>query len=168
MSMPSLGPEDVEPPLTPASEPGAGIRDRRQPDQPAIPLAMIRGGAGEVESSGQALQPNRTSKPEPLAPRSGWTLVALIPHDGKEPPAGLADDLAQAAGAPSRRSGIPRCSPGRRNCPDRADRDSLVAGTEGNPRRSRPGHWTGSLPATGPRPRTPARSCSSREPTAPH
>ncbi len=28
--------------------------------------------------------------------RDGWTLVALIPHDGQEPPADLSDDLARS------------------------------------------------------------------------
>ena len=32
--------------------------------------------------------------PEP--PPDGWTLIALIPHDGQEPPADLSDNLAQS------------------------------------------------------------------------
>ena len=71
MSMPSLGPQDVEPPLAPppTTEP-----------EPA-----------------NANQADLLNEPEPLAPRSGWKLVALIRHDGKEPPAGLDDVLAQAS-----------------------------------------------------------------------
>jgi alpha-mannosidase len=33
---------------------------------------------------------------EPPPPRTGWRLLCLIPNDGKEPAANLADDLAQA------------------------------------------------------------------------
>src|SRR5271166_7071627 len=98
MSMPSLGPQDVVPPLTPPPTPETESATADQPDQPV----GSRGddshcGIGEVESSGQTLQPqpDLVNEPEPLAPRSGWRLVALIPHDGKEPPA--SDDvLAQA------------------------------------------------------------------------
>jgi alpha-mannosidase len=43
----------------------------------------------EVEPSQDAIQT------EP-SPRTGWRLICLIPHDGKEPFASLADDLAQA------------------------------------------------------------------------
>ena len=99
MSMPSLGPQDVEPPLTPPPTPETESATADQPDQPVGSRGDdSRGGIGEVESSGQALQPqpDLVNEPEPLAPRSGWRLVALIPHDGKEPPAGLDDVLAQA------------------------------------------------------------------------
>ena len=99
MSMPSLGPQDVEPPLTPPPTPETESATADQPDQPVGSRGDdSRGGIGEVESSGQALQPqpDLVNEPEPQAPRSGWRLVALIPHDGKEPPAGLDDVLAQA------------------------------------------------------------------------
>ncbi len=100
MSMPSPGPQDVEPLLTPPPSPEPESATTDQPDQPVGSLGDdSRGGTGEVESSGQALQPqpDLVNEPEPLAPRSGWKLVALIPHDGKEPPAGLDDVLAQAS-----------------------------------------------------------------------
>ncbi len=99
MSMPSLGPQDVEPPLTPPPTPETESATADQPDQPVGSRGDdSRGGIGEVESSGQALQPqpDLINEPEPQAPRSGCRLVALIPHDGKEPPAGLDDVLAQA------------------------------------------------------------------------
>ncbi len=100
MSMPSPGPQDIEPlPASPPSpEPESAITD--QPDRPPGSVGdESRGGTGEVESSGQVLQPQPelVPEPEPLAPRSGWKLVALIPHDGKEPPAGLDEVLAQAS-----------------------------------------------------------------------
>ncbi|MGO9813355.1 MAG: hypothetical protein ACLP53_21635, partial [Isosphaeraceae bacterium] len=104
MSMPSPGPQDIEPALTspPSPETEPAISDH--PEQPAgYEGDDPRGGTGEVESSGAALQPQpdlvleTEPEPEPLAPRSGWKLVALIPHDAKEPPAGLDDVLAQAS-----------------------------------------------------------------------
>ncbi|QEH33409.1 hypothetical protein OJF2_19100 [Aquisphaera giovannonii] len=44
-------------------------------------------------------EPEPASAEVPPSPRSGWKAVSLIPHDCKEPPASLADDLAQATWA---------------------------------------------------------------------
>ena len=144
MSMPYLGPAGSGEPEVPVD---------RHADEPATEAAIE---AAEPKSRpGLAVEPV-----EPWLPaRGGWTLIALIPHDGKEPPASLTDELAQAvwcARLGPLASLAPR--PGRRAPPDRADRDALAAG----PRRrsaSSPATWPiGSLPAIAPRPRTPARS----------
>jgi alpha-mannosidase len=75
---------------------------------------------GEVPSS---LEVARVEAPRPLAPAAldGWSLFALVPFDGREPPAGASDDLAQAVWCtvsalwhPSllaRAAGLPRIEP---------------------------------------------------------
>ena len=40
--------------------------------------------------------PSGAAEPVALPPRTGWRLIALIAGDGKEPPAGLGDDLAES------------------------------------------------------------------------
>jgi alpha-mannosidase len=101
MSMPNLGPQDFDPPAAPPSTWEMESATVDQPDPPVVsggddPRGGI--GIGEVEGAGRVLEPQAdlANEPEPQAPRSGWRLVALIAHDGKEPPAGLADDLALA------------------------------------------------------------------------
>ncbi len=78
MSMPYLDPREPEPPPTPPTpyepESTSAVADPESPDHP---------------------QP--VSEPEVLPPRSGWKLLALIPHDAKEPPVNVDDNLAQAA-----------------------------------------------------------------------
>ena len=87
MSMPYLGPEDptpaaVEPSRArPADEPSP--RRRRRPSR--------RSRAGD-RARRSRVEPELRARARPPAPRTGWTLVSLIPHDGKEPPAGLADE----------------------------------------------------------------------------
>ena len=98
MSMPSA--EPTEPDTRPANEPEAAGRPpprTRGSDRAAMILEAsgMRRGAAEPAEGSQPGTP-RNPEPEPLAPRTGWTLITLIPHDGKEPPADLADGLAQA------------------------------------------------------------------------
>ncbi len=97
MSMPSPGPPETD--LHPANEPASGA---------SVPQTSRFGSGGDDprgvrdESEGaepvDGSQPGTTPEPEPepLAPRTGWKLISLIPHDGKEPRADLADNLAQA------------------------------------------------------------------------
>lgn len=75
MSMPDLGPPSEESVIDSSG-------DQATVEDPIEPGELI---------------PEPPAEPEPLPVRTGWTLVSLIPHEGKEPPAGLADDLAQAA-----------------------------------------------------------------------
>jgi alpha-mannosidase len=78
MSMPYLEPEGPEPPAEAA-----------EPSPPTF--------AGDDPAVEPLTEPSQAAEPEPEPPpRTGWRLLTLIPHDGKEPPASLADDLAQA------------------------------------------------------------------------
>ena len=82
-------------------------------------------------------------------------LIALVPHDGREPPARSAISSRARSGAPSRRSGIRHFSAGRRSCRESSRSNHP---TPPGPREVRVipgGAGTGSLPATGPRPRMP-------------
>ena len=72
MSMPSLDPEE-----SPADLP--------EPMTPPDPFAATNEGALAVSSADES-----------VAPRDGWVLVALIPYEGIEPPAGIREDLARA------------------------------------------------------------------------
>lgn len=62
------------------------------PDEPTAPSDVLEPyteppAPAEVEPQAEAVE---------APPRSGWTLATLIPNDGKEPPANLDDDQAQA------------------------------------------------------------------------
>jgi alpha-mannosidase len=92
MSMSMGGPEDPDHTLT--RNEGSSGAVQPQPlstgeDQASDEAEVDR----IVESAGET---SPTAEAEPLAPRTGWRLFGLIPHEGKEPAAGLADDLAQA------------------------------------------------------------------------
>ncbi|APW59395.1 glycosyl hydrolase family 38 [Paludisphaera borealis] len=77
----------------------------------------------ELEPTESAAEPavSPETPPPPSPPRTGWTLVALIPDDGKQPPADLSDATAQNAWCavsalwhPSllaRASGLPKIEP---------------------------------------------------------
>ena len=85
MSMPYLEPQDAEPLLpSPAVEPESITDAQPEPVTDAQPDAAVE------------VQPDASSQAEELPPRDGWWLVALVPHDAKEPPASLDDGLAQA------------------------------------------------------------------------
>jgi alpha-mannosidase len=88
MSMPYLGPEDPTPPG------GAASSEPEYPDEP-LKESGEESAAREPEigTPGVAVEPG--SEPLAASPRGGWTLVALISHQGKEPPANLSDVLAQ-------------------------------------------------------------------------
>ena len=72
MSMPSLDPEET--PLAPA-----------EPAPPRRSSTATRPSTGTSRRS----EPTRTaSRPRPAEPaRDGWSLIALVPYDGREPPA---------------------------------------------------------------------------------
>ncbi len=99
MSMPSLRPQDIEPPLPSPPTPEPEFTTDNQPGpQVGYVGTDSRAETGELDSPGQAReqQPDLVGQTEPLIPRSGWKLVTLIPHVAQEPPAGLDDVLAQA------------------------------------------------------------------------
>jgi alpha-mannosidase len=86
MSMPSLNPEETplvttEPPAHPSTS------------SPAEP-SLFEGGLVAVEEPVARVDAPENLHAEPA--RDGWTLVALIPHDGQEPPSDLSDDLARS------------------------------------------------------------------------
>jgi len=61
-----------------------------QPPSPSPALAAFPAGgepAGETEQS---------DHPPPEPAREGWSLIALVPYDGREPPPDVGDELAQA------------------------------------------------------------------------
>ena len=61
--------------------------------EPMTPLDPSNAATAEVP----LIESVKTEAIEPEAPRDGWSLIALIPHDGKEPPADLGDQQALAA-----------------------------------------------------------------------
>src|SRR5436305_15050805 len=92
MSMPYLGPEDPTPvgntaPTEPehTDEPTTDSGEEWAAQEP------------EIDPRSLAVEPEPGSEVSVASPRGGWTLVALINHQGKEPPASLSDDLAQQA-----------------------------------------------------------------------
>lgn len=93
MSMPSPGPDNPNPHA-------AGRDETLEPDARESPAPVGEGSVSEpldeTSDSEPAETPTPVPEPEPLAPRTGWRLISLIPHDGKEPPADLADALAQS------------------------------------------------------------------------
>ena len=156
MSMPSPGPP--EPDLHPRTSrsPVRSPPRHRGSDRAAMILeasAMRVDGLEPADGSQPGTAPE--PEPEPLPPRTGWTLISLIPHDAKEPRADLADNLAQATWCavsalwhPSllaRAAELPRSS--RSRPPPRRG--------PGRSASSRQGRSIGSPPVTAPRPRTP-------------
>ncbi|WP_165219799.1 glycosyl hydrolase family 38 [Aquisphaera insulae] len=70
------------------------------PSETAEPEAAELSPAPEPAADpSPAPEPAADPSPAPLPPRSGWRIVSIIPHDCKEPPASLTDDLAQATWA---------------------------------------------------------------------
>jgi alpha-mannosidase len=118
MSTPQPGPETEEPDV-PASVEEAAV-------------------SAPIEGPEPAVEP--PAEPEPLPARTGWTLVSLIPHDGKEPPSGLADDLAEATWCAvsalwhpsllSRAAELPRLEPLDAPSPPAAKEIRVVAGRD--------------------------------------
>jgi alpha-mannosidase len=116
MSMPYLDPEPEEPEVAASAEEPASV------------------------APGEEVEPDteRAAEAEPLPVRTGWTLVSLIPHDGKEPPADLVDELAQAAWCAvstpwhpallSRAAELPRIEPIDAPTPPAAKEIRVVAG----------------------------------------
>jgi alpha-mannosidase len=97
MSMPYLEPEGPEQPPRESPETGAPNTS---------PLPTVVGDdphidAAASESFEPLAEPVDLTPPEaePPAVRTGWRLVSLIPHDGKEPPSGVTAELAQAVWA---------------------------------------------------------------------
>src|SRR5216117_171088 len=86
MSMPSLDPEET-PPDAVAAEPPS-------PTASLPPASSDEAAAGAPEPTGADREEGLSS--ESPAPNNGWTLIALIPHDGREPPANTTDELARA------------------------------------------------------------------------
>ena len=98
MSSPAPEPGEADNPFAPVPyEPRtAGTDEPRLSiglggDDPRTPFedAEAAGPAGDVVPSGSL-------EPVALPPRTGWRLITLIAGDGKKPPAGLADDLAES------------------------------------------------------------------------
>src|SRR5271166_5063130 len=92
MSMPFVGPEDPQPPLESEAELSEPVQQPPFAPGGDDPTSVADGATGGE----LAMETEPAPEPEPLAPRTGWRLYSLIPHDGKEPAAGLPDDLAQA------------------------------------------------------------------------
>jgi alpha-mannosidase len=86
MSMPSLDPDETASAMT---EPVAPHSSSSAVDLPLFDAGSIPAEEPVAEVVAQAnLQ---------VAPvQDGWTLVALIPHDGQEPPSDLSDELARS------------------------------------------------------------------------
>ena len=160
-----LRPRGRSPPARQCRRAGA-CRAEVDPSDPSDRHAALDARAGCRRTSRVPAEAVAADQAE--AAPDGWVLIALIPHDGHEPPA--AGQRRAGAGGLVRRLGalasvaplrVPRSCPGssRSNLPRRpaAREIRVIAG----------GRGTGSLPATGRRPRMPGRSCSSREPTAP-
>ncbi|MGC8642850.1 MAG: glycosyl hydrolase family 38, partial [Isosphaeraceae bacterium] len=93
MSMSSLEPDNPDAILASQDEPAGPIQQEPPLAAEDQPPAAEPTGAGGAETSEEITS---SPEPEPLPPRTGWRLFSLIPHDAKEPAAGLADDLAQA------------------------------------------------------------------------
>ncbi|MFO0892325.1 MAG: glycosyl hydrolase family 38 [Isosphaeraceae bacterium] len=76
------------------SMPDHGHQDAREILPGDVPTD---GAANELHAAGpQAETTEEEAIPESPAPRTGWRLFCLIPNDGREPPASVSDDLAQA------------------------------------------------------------------------
>ena len=80
MSMPSLDPDELS---FAVSEPTAPVVTDET-------LPSLDEGSVAVEEPAAGVDAAQNLHAEPA--RDGWTLVALIPHDGQEPPADLSDD----------------------------------------------------------------------------
>jgi alpha-mannosidase len=100
MSSPTPEPGEAENPFAPVPyepRPAGG-------DEPSLPIGQggddPRDRLDDVAEAGPAgdlpSAPSIAVEPVALPPRTGWRLVTLIAGDGKEPPAGLADDLAES------------------------------------------------------------------------
>jgi alpha-mannosidase len=85
MRVPSLDPD--EPP--PAASGGASLPESTR--LTALPLSTPELVAGELPEEASAVLANQF---EPA--RQEWALIALVPYDGREPPASVSDELAQA------------------------------------------------------------------------
>ncbi len=121
--------------------------------------------AQEPESAAEtaAEPPGESGRPE-----DGWSLIAMVPHDGREPPATASDEAAQSVWCAVSAMWHPSLLARARELPRIESIDvSDVPGAAGDPDHRRAARPTRSRPDTGPRPRTPAPPCSMRAPTAP-
>jgi alpha-mannosidase len=92
MSMPYLGPED------PIPVGGSAPTEPEHTDEPGTESGEEWADReSEIDPPSLAVEPEPGSEGSVASPRGGWTLVALINHQGKEPPASLSDELAQQA-----------------------------------------------------------------------
>jgi alpha-mannosidase len=85
MSIPLLEPDDsaaAAQELAPPPESSAPATSHPSSEEAAATEESAREAAGAGE--------------QPGPPRAGWVLIALVPYDGHEPPADVADELAQA------------------------------------------------------------------------
>jgi alpha-mannosidase len=76
MSMPSLDPEEM-------------IVETREPTSPLDPQSTM-------STEEPVVEPVTAEPVESEASREGWSLITLVPHDGKEPPHNVGDLLARA------------------------------------------------------------------------
>ncbi|MBV8488274.1 MAG: hypothetical protein JO161_08335, partial [Planctomycetaceae bacterium] len=98
MSTPAPEPGEAENPFAPVPD-EPRIAKTGEPilpiglggDDPPAPLEH----AGAAPSTGDLIV-SGAAEPVAMPPRSGWRFISLISGDGKEPPAGLSDDLAES------------------------------------------------------------------------
>ena len=91
----------------------------------------------------------------------GWSLIALVPHDGQEPPASLSDELARSVWCAVSAIWHPSLLAARRELPRIESIESPIAARARARSASSPAtRAIGFRPATGRRPRTPAPRCS--------
>jgi alpha-mannosidase len=98
MSNPTPEPDEADHPFVPVPYEPQNARTA----EPDLPIGL--GGddprdrledAAAAEPAGD-VSPSGVAEAVSMHPRSGWKLVTLIAGDGKEPPAGLTDDLAES------------------------------------------------------------------------
>jgi alpha-mannosidase len=85
MSMPASDPEEKPPAAVEVTVPPDASTPSEMPISPAEPVALAEPLVTEAPSVDQS---------ESAPP--GWALIALVPFEGREPPASVSDDLAQA------------------------------------------------------------------------
>ena len=128
MSMPSLDPEETPPA---AAEPALPLDDHA-----ILTTATVSSGEMPALEEPPAI---RAAEPAQIEPRpDGWALIALVPYDGREPPAQVSDELAQAVWCAVSALWHPSLlSSASRTAPDRVGRFAVATRGAGDPRDRR-------------------------------
>jgi alpha-mannosidase len=66
------------------------------PTDPEDAPSAFAGTEADLPLAVSSEVPEATPAAESHRPEEGWSLIALVPHDGREPPAGVSEDLASS------------------------------------------------------------------------